>query len=269
MIKEFVKAWDENNKLLLEEFEHASPTSYQDIVEKLVKIVINPYLQSQSELEYPLNEGLDIESMTVIDNGDYQGTTIYVIPFNVYQPGTKDYVFTDNYYGSCSGCDTFLAIESALEWDENGKCIPTKESAEDFHTLALHLLQNFKWLESAGEADKYLDTIRDAIDAWDNYWGKDVPSELRSHLFCAGKRDICADINKVLSSISISSKTNFEKIKSLSFTDFVNLADNTYDECLIRIFSGKEHECSAMKGREEDKTCKECWERWLLSTYDE
>lgn len=147
MIKEFVKAWDENNELLLKEFEQKCPSSYQDIVEKLVKIVINPYLEKHTEFEYPMDDGLDIYNMTVIDNGDYQGTTIYIIPFNKYQPSTDDYVFTNNYYGSCSGCDAFQAIENGLEWGDNNECIPTKESADEFHTLALHLLQSFKWLD--------------------------------------------------------------------------------------------------------------------------
>ena len=146
MIKEFVNAWDANNKLLLDEFKRKNPESYQDIVEKLVKIVINPYLEEHSaELDYPMDNRLNIDDMTVIDDGDYQGTTIYIIAYDIYQPGVEDYVFTHNAYGSCSGCDTFMAIEMDLEWDdENTKYMPTEKSAKEFHTLALHLLQNFK-----------------------------------------------------------------------------------------------------------------------------
>lgn len=152
MIKEFVKAWDKNNKLLLKDFEKQSPTCYKDIVEKLVKIVINPYLEEHTELEYPMDDGLDIDNMTVIDNGDYQGTTIYVIPFDTYQPETNDYVFTNNYYGSCSGCDTFEAIESDFNlWDDEGA--DKKGAAKEFHTLALHLLQSFKWLDRENESE--------------------------------------------------------------------------------------------------------------------
>ena len=147
MIKQFVKAWDTNNELLLREFEQRCPSSYKDILEKLVKIVINPYLQKHPEIEYPMNEGLDIDRMTVIDDGEYQGTTIYVIPYNCYQPSVDEYVFTNNYYGSCSGCDTFLSIESKLDWDDNEERIATKESAKDFYTIALHLMQSFKPLD--------------------------------------------------------------------------------------------------------------------------
>ena len=106
MIQEFVKAWDKNNKLLLKDFEKQTPDSYKDIVEKLVNIVINPYLEEHSYLEE-----LEVNRMTIIDDGDYQGTTIYVIPFDTYQPDVSEYVFTHNYYGSCSSCDTFQSIE--------------------------------------------------------------------------------------------------------------------------------------------------------------
>ena len=143
MIKEFVQAWDKNNKDLLELFQKENPSSYQDIVEKLVKIVINPYLKEAKNIDYPMNQGVDIDSMTVIDDGEYQGTTIYIIPYDTYQPDLSDYVMTDNYYGSCSGCDTFQSIEL---WGEN---TPEEiaEAGKEFYTLALHLLQSFQNLK--------------------------------------------------------------------------------------------------------------------------
>lgn len=150
MIKEFIKAWDKNKELLLKEFEKQSPDSYEDIVKRLVNTVINPYLIEHTELEYPMSAGLRINDMTVIDDGDYQGTTIYVIPFDTYQPETSDYVFTNNYYGSCSGCDTFLGIEEDYDlYDENDK----KAAAKEFQTLALHLLQSFKWLNNEDKGE--------------------------------------------------------------------------------------------------------------------
>ncbi len=139
MIEKFVKAWDENNKLLLKEFENNEPVNYKDIVKKLVTIVINPYLEkNRFDSDFP-NYSLDIDNMTIIDNGDYQGTNIYIIPFDTYQPDTSNYVFTYNEYGSCTGCDTFYHIRD----DYNTK----EEKAKRFHTLALHILQRFKQLD--------------------------------------------------------------------------------------------------------------------------
>ena len=139
MINEFIKAWDKNNKDLLELFQKENPSSYQDIVEKLVTVVINPYLEETGN--YP--EKLDIDLMTVIDDGDYQGTTIYIIPYDTYQPSVSDYVITNNYYGSCSGCDTFQSIEL---WDDEATQEEIENAAKDFHSLALNLLQQFKVL---------------------------------------------------------------------------------------------------------------------------
>ena len=58
MIKEFVEAWNENRDKLEDYFRNTKQREYdeyKDIVEKLFKIVINPYLDS-SEIKYPLSE---------------------------------------------------------------------------------------------------------------------------------------------------------------------------------------------------------------------
>ncbi len=84
--------------------------------------------------------------MTVIDNGDYQGTLIYIIPRDTYQPDVEDYLVTNNYYGSCSGCDTLQAItEYSSKPLSNGQI-------EDLMTLALHLVQRLKPLDT--DSDK-------------------------------------------------------------------------------------------------------------------
>ena len=80
--------------------------------------------------------------MTVIDNGDYQGTQIFIIPINTYQPGVDEYVYTHTYYGSCSGCDTLQAIQS---WD--GDELPNEEQVKDYMELALHLLQKCHFMK--------------------------------------------------------------------------------------------------------------------------
>ena len=83
----------------------------------------------------------DLDRMTVIDDGDYQGTQIFIIPKNTYQPSVEDYVMTNTYYGSCSGCDTLQAICDY----ENG--LPTDDQVKGYMTLALHLVQKLKWLD--------------------------------------------------------------------------------------------------------------------------
>ena len=83
--------------------------------------------------------------MTVIDNGDYQGTQIFLIPLDVYQLDVNQYVYTNTYYGSCSGCDTLHAI--FWRYDET----PNEKQIIDLMQLALHLLQKCKMLEEENQ----------------------------------------------------------------------------------------------------------------------
>ena len=143
MIKEFIEAWEKNKNKLEDYFRNTKQEEYDEylkIVTKLFEIVINPYLIKTTD--YKLNDGFDIKNITLIDNGDYQGTQIFIIPLDTYQPKVEEYVYTHTYYGSCSGCDTLLSIS---DYDEEK---PNEEQIKDYMTLALHLLQKCKFLES-------------------------------------------------------------------------------------------------------------------------
>ena len=134
MITELVKQWQENKHKLEEYFKTTKQDeydSYETIVEKVFEICI-PKATDYS--------GWDLDKMTVIDDGDYQGTQIFIIPTDTYQPSVEDYVMTDTYYGSCSGCDTLQAI-SEYDYD-----LPTDEQVKEYMTLALHLVQKLKRL---------------------------------------------------------------------------------------------------------------------------
>lgn len=57
MIKEFVEAWDANKNKLEDYFRNTKQEeydSYEDLVKKLFKVVINPYLEELTT--YPLNQ---------------------------------------------------------------------------------------------------------------------------------------------------------------------------------------------------------------------
>lgn len=110
MIKEFVERWDKYKGDLENYFKNTNQeeySNYGDIVKALFKYVIN-----REETKW---HEFDLKSMKVIDDGDYQGTQIFIIPLDVYQPDVNDYVITNTYYGSCSGCDTLLAISCCDE----------------------------------------------------------------------------------------------------------------------------------------------------------
>lgn len=82
------------------------------------------------------NENLFIDRVHEIDDGDYQGTLIYLIPFNSYQPDPEDYRMTFAWYGSCSGCD---ALQSAQSWGD-GKL--TEQQVKDFMSICKDLICN-------------------------------------------------------------------------------------------------------------------------------
>lgn len=135
MIKEFIEAWNKNKDDLQEYFETTRQEEYNSY-EKLVQLcfykVINPYI----EWEY---KKFDISKMIKVDYGDYQGTQIFILPRNIYQPSVKDYVYTHTYYGSCSGCDTLLGISGYSDG------LPDKRQVEDYMTLCLHLIEKCKF----------------------------------------------------------------------------------------------------------------------------
>ena len=67
-------------------------------------------------------------------------TQIFILHRDVYQPGAEDYVYTNTYYGSCSGCDTLQGIlydNDDFETKVNG-----------LFTLALHIVQRLRKMDN-------------------------------------------------------------------------------------------------------------------------
>ena len=79
---------------------------------------------------------LDLEKITEIDNGDYQGTLLFLIPFDTYQPFEYEYLMTFVGYGSCSGCDTLQSIQHGYHQKL------TEGQVNDFMTLCKDILTN-------------------------------------------------------------------------------------------------------------------------------
>lgn len=130
MVQEFVDKWEKNKHVLRASF-YQHPGDYDTIVKLVVEIIINGGSDGY--------ESYDTSKMTVIDDGNYQGTRIFIIPEKTYQPCVSDYIMTYEYYGSCSGCDTLQSIRGYE--DE-----VTEQQTNDYMTLALHLLQRMKML---------------------------------------------------------------------------------------------------------------------------
>lgn len=137
MIKEFCLAWEKNKDKLEEYFRNTKQDEYdgyRTLVGLLFDIVVNP------ELDDLDNNKFDTKNILKIDDRDYQGTEIFILHKNVYQPDIEDYVYTNTYYGSCSGCDTLLGISGCS--DE----LPSESQVNDYMDLCLHLLQRCHYM---------------------------------------------------------------------------------------------------------------------------
>ena len=136
MNKHIVRKWDKNKKLLKKHFTkdykfyHSWNCEYKNIVEAVVKYIINDE-----------DDNYDYEEITVIDDGHYQGSQLFIFPRKTYQPSPSDYLVTYEYYGSCSGCDTLQALQM-----ESGE-----ELISGLMDMSLHLIQNMKFIYGEDE----------------------------------------------------------------------------------------------------------------------
>lgn len=94
----------------------------------------------------------DEKNIHCYDNGDYQGTLIFVFSLKTYQPGEYEHIVTFANYGSCSGCDTLLRI---FDDDEGDK----EAIVNDLKSVVLHILENCKAPFNSAYRAKFLDEV--------------------------------------------------------------------------------------------------------------
>jgi hypothetical protein len=127
VIEEFIIKFTDQTTQIREAFAESHPGSYTAVV----KIVIEA-ISADEDYDTP-----DPERIHVINDGDYQGTLLFVIAGKGYQP--SDYWYVKVGYGSCSGCDTLEGIRN-YDYDDT----PTLSQVDAYYTLALHVVQGLK-----------------------------------------------------------------------------------------------------------------------------
>jgi hypothetical protein len=132
MLKYCLTKWEENKNLLEEQLATNAKWNVCEYVD-LVKLVVDYILNAGRTTS---QVGWDSERITVIDDGDYQGTQLFLIPCKCYQPAEYEYLMTHVGYGSCSGCDTLQAIQSG------GIELLTERQIKDFMKLCKDILTN-------------------------------------------------------------------------------------------------------------------------------
>lgn len=74
---------------------------------------------------------------SVVNDGGWQGTLVYIIPEEGYQP--REYWYVRVGYGSCSWCDAFLGIEQGSGTSD--------EKVDDYMAMSLHVVQGVRRME--------------------------------------------------------------------------------------------------------------------------
>lgn len=132
MIKIMKDRWNDNKETLRERLSRDKNLQYCDY-SYLVRLAFEVIYNNHPNCIHPL----DVEHITKIDNGDWQGTLLFLIPEECYQPSESEYLMTYVWYGSCSGCDTLMGIQS-----ENYDDIPSSEQVDAYMQLCLNIVQN-------------------------------------------------------------------------------------------------------------------------------
>lgn len=139
MIKQAVENFEANKQKIYDALKMGHPGSYNNLVKLVIENITG---EDYSEFSP------DPERIHEIDDGDYQGTLVYVIAAKGYQPYNYWYAFVS--YGSCCGCDTLQGIEAqSIEWDAP----PTEDQIKQYMTLALHIVQGLKKMNDGFEGE--------------------------------------------------------------------------------------------------------------------
>jgi len=143
MIQKFVDRFMFVKPELEKKFSENHIYSYKDLVEITLSSISHMDEDYEEKEEKDNKEEdryypeMDVSKIHVIDDGHYQGTQLFIIPADEYQPSTYYAVYV--WYGSCSGCDTLQRINDCFD-DSN----PSEQAVDDYMTLALHIVQGLK-----------------------------------------------------------------------------------------------------------------------------
>ena len=150
MIKFCKDQWNANRERLeeaLRDDTHLNKCDYKYLLSLVVTYILNPGLVN-------FEQGWSAENITVVDDGNYQGTLMFLIPKDCYQPEESEYLLTFVNYGSCSVCDTLMGIQG---FDDSK---PTEQQLIDYMVLCKDLVMNMvKPYNDGWREDKRYNTI--------------------------------------------------------------------------------------------------------------
>lgn len=123
MIKYCLIQWHNNEANLRKHLgtkEEMLNYKYVDLLKLVVKYVLNGEDGGVHDIpEYKYLPTHDVENITIIGDGKYQGCLLFMIPVKTYMPAEYEYLMTYVDYGSCTCCDLLLRIQYDPEHDED------------------------------------------------------------------------------------------------------------------------------------------------------
>lgn len=132
MLKILKKKWAKNSDKLFKKISEVYTddcSSWDSNYADLVKLTFDIIYNDENNWDC---DTLDVDHITEVDNGDYQGTLLFLIPFRTYQPSEGEYLMTYIGYGSCTVCD---ALQSAL-------CNDDEQRTKELFAIAKDLITN-------------------------------------------------------------------------------------------------------------------------------
>lgn len=135
MEQRFKGLWEKGKQQLLNDIKNTTQESLEKNSEYngyygLMKLVVKDILNHE--------EKRVSEDIATICFTNYRGTFFFVFAEYTYEPLSTQTYYTMVEYGSCSGCDTYLGIES----DFGVGLINEEERAKQLLSLCLDLFQN-------------------------------------------------------------------------------------------------------------------------------
>lgn len=128
MIEYCKKQWNANKEKLeavLRDDPHLNSCDYMYLLKLTVENILNTGIDTFS-----------VENITEVDNGNYQGTLLFLIPYNCCSPMENEYLMTFISYGSCSCCDTLMGIQ------DYGEKPPTEGQVKEYMMLCKDMIMN-------------------------------------------------------------------------------------------------------------------------------
>ena len=133
MIYYCYRKWNTNRYILENKLRKADLCNIDYV--GLLKMTIECIFNEESTRSF-FDPKFNTESITEIDDGDYQGTLLYIIPEQWYQPSEYQYFMTYIAYGSCCCCDLLQSIQPSYISDV------TDETIKDFMSLCRTFVAN-------------------------------------------------------------------------------------------------------------------------------